>query len=40
MKSDRKPIKVWSTYSPTSFGQYASLHDDMDVAEYDGFEIM
>ena len=43
MKSKRKLIKVWSTYSPTSFSQYAyenilslksvpSLHD-MDVAE-------
>ena len=44
MKSERKCIKVWSMYSPTSFSQYAlenvlslksipSLHD-MDVTEY------
>ena len=44
MKSERKPIKVWSTYSPTSFSQYAyenilnlkSVHSlqDLHVAEY------
>ena len=44
MKSERKLIKVWSTYSQTSFSRYERkhpqlsmplLHDiDMDVAEY------
>ena len=44
MKSERKPIKVWTSYTPTNFTQYAkenilslksvlSLHD-MDVEEY------
>ena len=43
----RKPIQIWSTYSPTSFSQYASenivrlkslptLHD-MDVEGYSEF---
>ena len=44
MKSERKPTKVWSTYSPTSsfslcprkypqFEEHALVHD-MDVAGY------
>ena len=40
MKSKKKLVKVWSTYSPTSFKSICLGKHDMDVAEYpkDGFK--